>query len=562
MSEEITVLIKTPKEKKDVKISASGSVKELREKVSKEFNDTAVEQICLIFAGKILKDEDSLESQGIKDGFSVHLVIKQANRSVEQDTARAANSTQGSSSNAPPSSQPFGLGSFGGLQGLGNMGMGSQNFMEMQQQMQRQMMNNPDMLRQVMDSPFVQNMMSNPEIMQQFMLQNPQIQELMQRNPELSHILNNPEVMRQTMELARNPAAFQELLRNHDRALSNIEALPGGFNALQRLYRDVQEPMLNATQESIAPNPFSSLAGQPPQNESAETQRGQEIRDPLPNPWAPQQAPRSDQQSADSTNPSNSGGNSFNLFGGQGLQSMLQQVSVNPQMMQNMMSAPYMQAMFQMMSQNPEMSRNILLNNPTVRQSPELENFIRQHHSTLTSQLTSPSMQRLMANPRAMNAMLQMQQSIRTLQEEVPEFWSSMVEAGLTGGTPNLSNPAMSSTTAPTTTTPSATTDSTSTMPSGTGSTGNQTSSDPLTNMMMQLFSTMSTAQAAGGQHNLEQRYASQLDQLESMGFPNRDANLRALTATFGDINAAVERLLATHGGPGPQQSSSDGAAH
>ena len=38
------------------------------------------------------------------------------------------------------------------------------------------------------------------------------------------------------------------------------------------------------------------------------------------------------------------------------------------------------------------------------------------------------------------------------------------------------------------------------------------------------------------------------------MGFPNREANLRALTATFGDINAAVERLLASHppGQPNP----------
>lgn len=70
-----------------------------------------------------------------------------------------------------------------------------------------------------------------------------------------------------------------------------------------------------------------------------------------------------------------------------------------------------------------------------------------------------------------------------------------------------------------------------------------------------------------------EERYASQLDTLTSMGFANREANLQgkqigrrfnltemnskklnqfivisfqtALIATFGDINAAVERLLA-----------------
>lgn len=41
-----------------------------------------------------------------------------------------------------------------------------------------------------------------------------------------------------------------------------------------------------------------------------------------------------------------------------------------------------------------------------------------------------------------------------------------------------------------------------------------------------------------------EERYRSQLEQLAAMGFINRDANLQALIATFGDVNAAVERLL------------------
>jgi ubiquilin len=41
-----------------------------------------------------------------------------------------------------------------------------------------------------------------------------------------------------------------------------------------------------------------------------------------------------------------------------------------------------------------------------------------------------------------------------------------------------------------------------------------------------------------------EQRFAEQLTQLESMGFVDRAANIRALTATQGNVNAAVERLL------------------
>lgn len=41
-----------------------------------------------------------------------------------------------------------------------------------------------------------------------------------------------------------------------------------------------------------------------------------------------------------------------------------------------------------------------------------------------------------------------------------------------------------------------------------------------------------------------EERFRGQLDMLASMGFTNREANIQALTATFGDISAAIERLL------------------
>ena len=37
------------------------------------------------------------------------------------------------------------------------------------------------------------------------------------------------------------------MMRNQDRAMTNIENMPGGFHALERMFRDVQEPMMNAT---------------------------------------------------------------------------------------------------------------------------------------------------------------------------------------------------------------------------------------------------------------------------------------------------------------------------
>lgn len=38
--------------------------------------------------------------------------------------------------------------------------------------------------------------------------------------------------------------------------------------------------------------------------------------------------------------------------------------------------------------------------------------------------------------------------------------------------------------------------------------------------------------------------YAGQIQQLQDMGFSDRDANIRALQATGGNVNAAVDRLL------------------
>lgn len=105
-----------------------------------------------------------------QDGMTVHLVIKQGGAAPPPPAAaspappaaapasryclRSIGSTDGSlPSSAPPPADPlaspFGLGGFGGIPGMGQLGMGSANFMEMQQRMQRDLMSNPDMLRQV-----------------------------------------------------------------------------------------------------------------------------------------------------------------------------------------------------------------------------------------------------------------------------------------------------------------------------------------------------------------------------------------------------------------------------
>lgn len=77
------------------------------------------------------------------------------------------------------SNLPFGLGAFGGLPGLENLGLGG-NFVEMQQRMQQTLLSNPDALRQVMDNPIVQQLMNDPNNVRQLLLSNPQMQDIIE----------------------------------------------------------------------------------------------------------------------------------------------------------------------------------------------------------------------------------------------------------------------------------------------------------------------------------------------------------------------------------------------
>jgi hypothetical protein len=77
-------------------------------------------------------------------------------------------------------------------------------------------------------------------MLRSMVVNNPQMQQVLQANPQLTHVLNDPSVMRQTLEMMRSPAAMREAMRNQDLAMSNLETHPEGFNALRRMYSEVQ----------------------------------------------------------------------------------------------------------------------------------------------------------------------------------------------------------------------------------------------------------------------------------------------------------------------------------
>ncbi|XP_007469830.1 PREDICTED: ubiquilin-2-like isoform X3 [Lipotes vexillifer] len=533
----IKVTVKTPKEKEEFAVPENSSVQQFKEAISKRFK-SQTDQLVLIFAGKILKDQDTLIQHGIHDGLTVHLVIKSQNRpqgqSTQSSNAAGTNTTTASTprSNSTPistNSNPFGLGSLGGLAGLSSLGLSSTNFSELQNQMQQQLLSSPEMMIQIMENPFVQSMLSNPDLMRQLIMANPQMQQLIQRNPEISHLLNNPDIMRQTLEIARNPAMMQEMMRNQDLALSNLESIPGGYNALRRMYTDIQEPMLNAAQEQFGGNPFASVGSSSSSGEGTQPSRT-ENRDPLPNPWAPPPATQSSATTSTTTSSGSGSGTSSSsasgntvaaanyvasIFSTPGMQSLLQQITENPQLIQNMLSAPYMRSMMQSLTQNPDLAAQMMLNSPM--QNPD----------TLSA----------MSNPRAMQALMQIQQGLQTLATEAPGLIPSFTPGpiGPIGPTGPAGPPGSTGSGAPPGPPVSSSTPSETTSPTS--------ESGPNQQFIQQMVQALAGANPPQ-LPNPEVRFQQQLEQLNAMGFLNREANLQALIATGGDINAAIERLL------------------
>lgn len=163
----ISVFVKTPTEKESFEIEENAGVKDFKQLIAPKFN-AEPDQLVLIFAGKIMDDSDTMQQHKVKNGLIIHLVI----RIPETGPPRQS---------ADISATPYGLGNLGGLVGLAQLGMGSPNFMELQNQMQNELLTNPNVLRNLLDNPLVQELMTHTDVMRSLIMRNPQMQELIDR---------------------------------------------------------------------------------------------------------------------------------------------------------------------------------------------------------------------------------------------------------------------------------------------------------------------------------------------------------------------------------------------
>ena len=107
------------------------------------------------------------------------------------------------------------------------------------------------------------------------------MQKLIEKNPELRHALSDPSTLKSMLNAATNPKAYNEMLRGHDRAMSNLENIPEGFSHLKKVYSTLQEPMYAAFTPKTRVN-YNELA-----NNKEEDKTRRTTSEPVPNPWAP-----------------------------------------------------------------------------------------------------------------------------------------------------------------------------------------------------------------------------------------------------------------------------------
>ncbi|XVE67306.1 hypothetical protein DITRI_Ditri08aG0150100 [Diplodiscus trichospermus] len=500
--------------------------------------DIPADQQRLIYKGRILKDDQTLQSYGLQADHTVHMVRGFAPSSSAPPPAATTNvETPGTTpgvTRGVGSNEGAGLGAslfpelnpLAASGALGLFGTGPPEF----EQVQQQLTQNPSIMREIMDTPAIQSLMNNPELMRSLIMSNPQMREIIDRNPELGHILNDPSILRQTLEAARNPELMREMMRNTDRAMSNIESSPEGFNMLRRMYENVQEPFLNATTmagnngSSPASNPFATLLGNQGVSQArdssnnastagSETTQGQTSpnTNPLPNPWSNTGGRTQTNTTARSNPAGDARATGIAGLGGLGLPDMPPLLNGMPDASQltQLLQNPAISQITQSMASNPQYMNQILNLNPQLRAMFDLNPQLR-------DMMQNPEVLRQMFSPETMQQMLALQQSLLSqLNRQQPTQDSAQ-----TGPTTDAS-----------------------------GTAGLE--------LLMNMFGGLGAGSlSVPNQPDVppEELYATQLSQLQEMGFYDTQENIRALRATAGNVHAAVERLLGNSGQIKPHQ--------
>jgi len=352
----------------------TATIEELKVQIASQA-EVPEENIRLVCAGKIWQNVATVGSYEPRDGAIVHCLnnAPRAAPAASEQTLAPVNPMQAMLGAAPQ--QPA---------------SGGDPMAQMMAQSQQMMSQNPEMMQQLMDSPMMQQMMSDPEMIRSMMRMHPQLNELMEQRPEIARMLEDPEVMRQSMQMMRNPSLMREMQRNADRAIGQLDVMPGGHNALVRAHGDMVDPLMAALSGNgqDAPTSVADIDAYSRQAEGAPNTA------PLANPWGPA-APAPATATQQTVTP--------------GQQHVGASVSQTPAQAAN----PFGPMMEQMMSNPAMMQQSMQMANQMFggQQGLAAGNDASQTPAAMTSPF-GPMMQQMMSNPAMMQQSMQMAQQM------------------------------------------------------------------------------------------------------------------------------------------------------
>ncbi|KNC97806.1 uncharacterized protein SPPG_06801 [Spizellomyces punctatus DAOM BR117] len=226
---EITIKIKQANESAfSITIDAESTVLALKEKIQADGpGNVPVSQQRLIFAGKVLKDEDLLTTYKMAEGNTVHMVRGSTKTAAPSGTSTAASGTTPAASGTtePPRSAPAGVPPFNPLAAMFGAGAAGGDAPEANpfaafgggQGAGAGL--DPSMLSALFSNPAVSQsisqLMSNPQILESLTAANPalssmmtpQVREMM-NSQEFRQMMSDPNMMRTMMQMGPMMAAM------------------------------------------------------------------------------------------------------------------------------------------------------------------------------------------------------------------------------------------------------------------------------------------------------------------------------------------------------------------
>uniref|UniRef100_A0A4X1SEB4 Ubiquitin-like domain-containing protein n=1 Tax=Sus scrofa TaxID=9823 RepID=A0A4X1SEB4_PIG len=542
------VIIKTPGKQEDFTIADDTSVRQFKEKLSAHFK-CQVDQLVLVFMGRLLKDHDTLSRRGVLDGHTVHLVIKS-----KHGSRSLAHSTRNPSTKDPSHQDRTRQGNSTGVDQPASVGHSPvEPVLSAEPDVPKahtrdQDVGRPEHLAQILENASTQRLLSNTDLMRQFISEHPDMQQLMQQNPEVSHILDSSELLRQTLELARNLAVIQEIMQIQQPSCVGLESIPRVQTSPGQGSADFSDEVLNPSQDPFGGNPFTALLGgqvpgqvqssppSPPPQEWGEqlpqlpTTRviyasSRAFSSVTPASATPDKSHHTS-RAFTSTNSTNSRSHTGTVEKPAGV-SVLPSVEVTqqPQLSDEQSSSPITGSLMQLLLNNPSLAAQMML----CVSMPQLSQQWQQQLLAFLQQTQLSETLIALGNPKASQAILQIEQGLQLLATEAPVLlpWVAPYLWGLGWlPAPSCSYPD---------TVPWAWDTPDMAKPNG-------PEACHKSGTVLQRLQSLSGDPA----HLLqapEIRFSKQMESLRAMGFGNQHANLQALIATEGDSSAAILRL-------------------